>query len=282
MTDPLESSAKTASLNSDYFSHIGEEKFGEGAPHLKHHDLTVKMLDKTRCVFEQVRRRSKHPEVLDMGAGAGMLALPLLEMGASVIAADATRALLDILVARATAFESRLTLAVGDIFETLDQYKKTDRRFDLICASSFLHHIPDYLKLCRISAGLIRPGGMFFTFQDPLRYDTLNKGTYWFDRASFFSWRLFQGNYIQGFRTRLRRLTNTYRSDLPEDVVEYHVVRNGVDQLSIQKLFEAEGFTCEIQKYWSTQSTLFQHLGAGLGLSNTFAVVATKRDPEEN
>lgn len=277
MTEPLDRPTKSASVNSEHFSRVGEKKFVRGSPHLKHQALATSMLGKVRDVFARVRQKGDHPEVLDMGAGAGMLTLPLLEMGASVTAADATQALMDILVARAVGFEPQLTLAVGDIFETLEQYEKSGKRFDLICASSFLHHIPDYLKLCRMSAGLIRPHGLFFTFQDPLRYDTLRPGAYWFDRSSYFAWRLFQGNYVQGFKTRLRRLWGIYRADLSEDVVEYHVVRNGVDQVAIQQLFEAEGFTCEIQKYWSTQSSFCQHLGVRLGLANTFAVVATRR-----
>ena len=277
MTEDIDNSAKTASVNSEHFSRMSEKGFVKGSPHLRHRELTAAMLSKTLQVFEQVRQRCEHPEVLDMGAGTGMLTLPLLEMGASVTAVDVTRALLDVLAARAAGFEPRLKIIEGDVFETLEQCKIAGRQFDFICASSFLHHIPDYLKLCRMSAGLIRPGGVFFTFQDPLRYDTLSQGTYWFDRSSYFAWRLFQGNYIRGLKTRLRRLTGTYSPDLSEDTTEYHVVRNGVDQVSIQQLFEAEGFTCEIQRYWSTQSTLFQHLGTRLGLLNTFLVIASRR-----
>jgi SAM-dependent methyltransferase len=280
MIQSADNSKKTVMLNERYFSGISEGKFIEGSPHLKHHELAARAFREVRRLFEQVRQNSDCPAVLDMGAGEGMLTLPLLEMGASVTAVDATRALLDVLVDRAAGFKSRLTPVMGDIFETLEEYERTGRQFDLICASSFLHHIPDYLKLCRKSAGLIRPKGIFFTFQDPLRYDTLPKRTYWFDRSSYFAWRLFQGNYIQGFKTRLRRLTGAYCADLPEDAAEYHVVRNGVDQMSIQRLFETEGFTCEIQKYWSTQSSVFQHLGSKLGLANTFSVIATKHKDE--
>ena len=280
MIQSADNSKKTVMLNERYFSGISEKKFIEGSPHLKHHELAAQALGEACRLFEQVRQNSDCPAVLDMGAGEGMLTLPFLKMGASVTAVDATRALLDVLVARAAGFKSRLTPVVGDIFETLEQYKKTGRQFDLICASSFLHHVPDYLKLCGMSAHLIRPGGVFFTFQDPLRYDTLGKGTYWFDRTSYFCWRLFQGNYIRGIKTRLRRLRGDYRSDLTEDMTEYHVVRNGVDQESIRHLFETMGFACEIQKYWSTQSTIFQHLGSKLRLANTFSVVATKRKGE--
>jgi len=275
-TEPDGNSSNMALLNEEYFSRVSQKEFVEGSPHLKHRDLNVRALNQARVLFDRVRREIDCPAVLDMGAGEGMLTLPFLEMGAAVTAADATPALLDTLAMRAAGFKSRLSLATGDIFETLEQCGKRGQRFDIICASSFLHHIPDYPRLCRMSAGLIQPGGVFFTFQDPMRYDTLDRRTYWFDRMSYFTWRLFQGNYLRGIKTRLRRLSGTYRKDLAEDMAEYHVVRSGVDQEAIQKLFEAEGFACEIQKYWSTQSTFFQRVGTRLGLLNTFAVIATR------
>jgi SAM-dependent methyltransferase len=277
MSASTDKPVKTTALNEQYFSNISEGEFVESSPHLKHGELSHLALNEARRIFEQLRRSNDCPTILDMGAGEGMLALPFLEMGAAVTAADATNALLDVLAARAAQFKSRLTLAPGDIFETLAQCEKTGRRFDIVCASSFLHHIPDYLKLCRVSAGLIRPGGVLFTFQDPLRYDTLGRGTYGFDRLSYFAWRVFQGNYVRGIKTRLRRLSGVYRDDLAADTAEYHVVRDGVDQESIRRLLEAEGFTCEIKKYWSTQSAIFQRLGSKLGLLNTFAIIATKR-----
>lgn len=276
---PDGNSSNTARLNEQYFSRVSEKEFVEGSPHLKHRELHARALNQARVLFDRVRQEIACPAVLDMGAGEGMLTLPFLEMGAAVTAADATPAMLDTLALRAAGSKSRLSLAAGDIFETLEQCGRRGQRFDIICASSFLHHIPDYLKLCRLSAGLIRPGGAFFTFQDPLRYDTLDRRTYWFDRLSYFIWRLSQGNYLRGIKTRLRRLSGTYRQDLAEDMAEYHVVRSGVDQEAIQKLFEANGFACEIQKYWSTQSTPFQRVGTRLGLLNTFAVIATLPKP---
>jgi len=268
--------AAIAALNEKYFSNCSEKEFVSGSPHLKHRDLSFYALRLARSLFDRIRMDTAVPAVLDMGAGEGMLALPFLEMGAAVTAADATPALLEVLAQRAVSFGPRLNLAAGDIFETLERYERDGKRFDIICASAFLHHIPDYLKLCRLSIPLIRPGGAFFIFQDPLRYDTLGRGTYRFERLSYFGWRLFQGNYLRGIKTRLRRLRGTLREDLAEDMAEYHVVRNGVDHEAIQKLFEAEGFTCELQKYWSTQSAVFQRLGTKLGLANTFSFIAVR------
>ncbi|HEY0552578.1 MAG TPA: class I SAM-dependent methyltransferase [Verrucomicrobiae bacterium] len=263
-------------INQQYFRDMYGKAFVEGAPHLKHSSVGAFCGELATEAFNRCRPAGV-PTILDMGAGDGMLTLPYLKLGAQVIAADASEELLQSLRDKAKAYTASLSVMSGDIFATLDQLRAADRKFDIICASSFLHHIPDYLELCRCSAPLLRPGGIFFTFQDPLRYDALGRLTYFFDRASYFWWRLFQGNYLRGIKTRLRRMTGTYREDRAEDVAEYHVVRNGVDQLALKQLFDAAGFDCSVRSYWSTQSTLFQRLGEGLKLTNTFGIIAQKR-----
>jgi len=279
MTEPAEPLMKTASMNAEFYSRVsGAEELEDVAPHLRHSELKQSLFEMARRVFEQVSQTSDRPEVLDMGAGTGVLSLPLLEMGALVTAVDAAQPLLDVLVRRAAVFGTSLRPVAGDIFETAELCLETGKKFDLICACSFLHHIPDYLKLCRMVARLIKPNGAFFSFADPLRYDTLPPMTYLLDRSFYFAWRLFQGNYVHGFKTFVRRLRRIYREDEPADMIEYHVVRNGVDQEAIRLLFETEGFTCDIQKYWSTPSALPEYFGIKLGLTNSFAVVATKQD----
>ena len=212
-----------------------------------------------------------------MGAGDGMLTLPYLSLGDEVTAADASEELLRGLCEKADAYRNALTIITGDIFVTLKKLTDEKQQFDIVCASSFLHHIPDYMELCHCAASLLRPGGVFFTFQDPLRYDTLSRATYFFDRGSYFWWRLFQGNYLRGIKTRMRRLTGTYRDDLAEDTAEYHVVRNGVDQVALKKFFDTAGFDCSVRAYWSTQSIFFQKLGERLKLTNTFGIFAQKK-----
>jgi 2-polyprenyl-3-methyl-5-hydroxy-6-metoxy-1,4-benzoquinol methylase len=152
----------------------------------------------------------KSLRVLDMGAGDGGLTLPYLSLGAQVVAADASEELLHRLREKANPHGSRLTILIGDIFQTLERLQAENCSFDIVCASSFLHHIPDYLRLCRCATPLVRRDGVFFTFQDPLRYDTLGRPTYAFDRASYFWWRLFQGNYVRGIKTRIRRLAGKF------------------------------------------------------------------------
>jgi len=271
-------SADTVVINQQYFREMYGQEFVEGSPHLKHASVSALCGQLASEALQCVNSATQSATVLDMGAGDGMLTLPYLGLKAHVVAADASDELLQSLRAKAAAYQDALTIMPGDIFASLEKLRNANRQFDIVCASSFLHHIPDYLELCRCAAPLVRPGGIFFTFQDPLRYDTLSRATYLLDRASYFWWRLFQGNYLRGLKTRARRLFGTYRADLAEDVAEYHVVRNGVDQLALKQLFDAAGFDCSIRPYWSTQSTLFQQIGERLKLANTFAIMARKKN----
>jgi hypothetical protein len=89
---------------------------------------------------------------------------------------------------------------------------------------------------------------------------------------------VFKGDVISGLGRRLRRRRGIYIEDSVHDNAEYHVTRNGVDQDAISKLLNAEGFECSIVTYFSTQNPVFQILGTLLGLKNTFAVTAKKKD----
>lgn len=118
--------------------------------------------------------------------------------------------------------------------------------------------------------------GQFFSFQDPLRYDTVGKSTMMFSTLAYLSWRLLKGDVAGGLKRRLRRRRGIYLEDSMHDNAEYHVTRNGVDQDAIYELFKELGFDCSILRYFSTQSPFFQPKGAALGVKNTFAVIARR------
>lgn len=275
-TESPAASFETASINQHYFDAQGVGEFVEGSPHLKHEKLRALCHDLLMQAYTRSNRSAKQLSVLNMGAGDGVLSLALLQKGARVSAVDATESLLQELQRRAASHQANLSIQVGDVFEVLKTQQKQGAVFDLICCSSFFHHIPDYLELCRKAIELLPPGGVFFSFQDPLRYDSMSALAYGFDRLSYFGWRMLQGNYVRGFKTRLRRLLGKYREDLPEDMAEYHVVRSGVDQDAIATVFREAGFDCKIYSYWSTQGDFFQNLGTRLKLKNTFGIIAQR------
>jgi SAM-dependent methyltransferase len=157
-----------------------------------------------------------------------------------------------------------------------DALREKSKKYDIIVANSFLHHVPDYLGLIREAATVLSPHGQFFSFQDPLRYDSVGKAAMIFSTLAYISWRIFKGDILNGIRRRIRRAHGIYLKDSVHDNAEYHITRNGVDQDAIQKLLEGMGFVCDIVPYFSTQSRVFQPIGSFFGVKNTFAVVARK------
>jgi hypothetical protein len=56
-------------------------------------------------------------------------------------------------------------------------------------------------------------------------------------------------------------------------MVEYHVVRSGVDQARIAAIFGPRFEQFSVLEYWSTQARSGQRLGELLGAKNTFALI---------
>jgi SAM-dependent methyltransferase len=248
--------------------------YREGAPHIKHASLRAIYAKLLIRVYDFAKKNTTIPKVLDLGAGEGSVTLPFLELGAKVTAVDISSSQLEALRKRCEHFGNRLEVRCEDISETLEVKSE---KYDVIVANSFLHHIPDYIGLISKAVSLLTPYGQFFSFQDPLRYDSVSKFTNLFGNLAYFSYRIFKGDVYNGLKRRLRRSRGVYLANSLHDNAEYHVVRNGVDQEAISKYFEKNGIECDIVSYFSTQSRLFQPLGTLLGIKNTFAVIARRK-----
>jgi len=60
----------------------------------------------------------------------------------------------------------------------------------------------------------------------------------------------------------------------PSDIVEYHVIRDGVDEEAVLS-FARQAFTdVTFIPYWSSQIGIVQRLGERFGLHNSFGAVA--------
>jgi SAM-dependent methyltransferase len=255
------------------FDQEGTAKLVERSPHLKHASVRQLYEKLVLQVFSAAQGHANVPRVLDVGAGDGSATLPFLQLGARVTAVDMSESQLEVLREKCRAFSDKLEVRLGTVGEILNQTKD---RYDIITMNSFLHHVPDYLGTIREAVKVLQPRGQFFSFQDPLRYDTLAGGSLFFSRISYFGWRLFQGGYVRGLKTRLRRIRGVYISGSEEDDGEYHVTRNGVDQDAIAKYLESDGFSCQLVPYFSTQGAPFQVIGEYLGVKNTFGIVAQR------
>ncbi len=269
-----EGDRRSAALANETIYNAGwTEIFVEGAPHLKHASLRALFARLIRQVYGRAAEHTSTPRVLDICAGEGSVTRQLLELGAQVTAVDVSTSQLAELGRKCARFGDRLETRRGDVCEVLGQL---DGPYDVVVASACLHHMPDYVGVIRDAIKLLTPAGQFLSFQDPLRYDSVGRFTRAFDELSYLSWRVFQGDLWGGLKRRLRRSRGVL-DDSPLDNAEFHVVRGGVDQNAIAALLKAAGFECEVIRYFSTQSRVFQPLGAAIGEKNTFAIVARRQ-----
>ncbi len=224
-------------------------------------------------LFESAREHVPVPRVLDLGAGEGSVTLPLLELGARVTAVDVSAAQLEALRKRCEAFGERLEVRCRTSTDVLESETEP---YDVIVANSFIHHVPDYLGMIERALPLLAPGGQFFSFQDPMRYDLLSPFTRRFSTFAYLFWRVRKGDLREGAKRRLRRRRGIFLDDCPQDFEEYHATRNGVDHQAILDLLTRQGFRSRVVMYFSTQSPTFQRLGSRLRLRNTFAILAQR------
>ena len=265
-----------ALANATIYDSEATRHYVEGAPHLKHAALRELYGRLVLRAYDHVAANNHPVTVLDLGAGEGSATRVLLELGAQVTAVDVSESQLQALQCACANYQG-LEVCQAEAIDALQQFQAAGRRFDLVVALSFLHHIPDYLEVIRNACALLTRRGTFFSFQDPLKYDRLDPFVRSFGFVAYYSWRVLQGDVVGGAKRRLRRTRGIYLAQSPEDNVEYHVIRGGVDQQAIVALFQSLDFQCEIVPYFSTQSRFWQALGSKLGLKNTFAVLARAR-----
>ena len=253
--------------------HPAGHDYRAGSPHLAHWHLYQRLLGELRGVLDALRARGVSWSVLDVGAGHGSFTEPLLAYGSSVTATEMSTPSLEAIRAKYGG-NDRFT-AVLDAegpFAALE-----GRTFGLVLFASVLHHIPDYRAAIDAAAAHVAPGGSIVTLQDPLWYPTLGRTDYVLSRLAYLWWRLGQGNYRRGLRSRWRWARGTYDETNPSDMVEYHVVRQGVDQGVVRDALASKFKEVRLIRYWSTQSVLWQRVGEAVGATNTFASVATDR-----
>jgi SAM-dependent methyltransferase len=243
-----------------------------GSPHLVHWELYDRLVGEVLNVLRRTRARGLPPTVLEIGAGHGGYTEPVLASGAKLTATEMSRPSLARLQERFGSNENFSSTFDPD--GSLDILG--DQVYSLVLCVSVLHHIPDYEAFLRRATSRLAVGGSFVSLQDPLWYPSVSRMTRRLDRLAYLSWRATRGQIGRGARTQLRRMLGTYDESNPADMVEYHVVRNGVDQEALRTILQSSFEEVRLERYWSTQSRIFQRWGTRLSLKNTFMLVAQK------
>lgn len=253
-------------------AHADGHDYVKGSPHLRHLQLRSEIERRLRTLVRDSIARTGHCRVLEIGAGHGTFTDVLVGAGATVTVTEASAASAEHL-RRQYDGDERVTVFHDETGEfVLDQ----DESWDLAVMISVIHHIPDYVGFLGRLQELIAPDGGIFSVQDPLFYPRRSRTSHIASRGTYFAWRLGQGNYARGLATRMRRLRGVYNESAESDLVEYHVVRQGVDEEAIRALL-APNFDVEVFTYWSTQGPVWQRLFEKTSLRSDFGIQATNR-----
>lgn len=244
-----------------------------GSPHLRHASLRSLITQSLSETIDSIRQSKGKCRVLEVGAGHGVFTETLLRSGADVVVTEMS--------APSATHLRRLYGNRADVQvihdPTGEWLSHSGSHFDAIICISVLHHIPDYLGFLDTAFRCIAPGGAFLSWQDPMWYPRRSRQSLTADRSAYFAWRITQGRFRSGLDTRLRRLRGVFDEDNPADMVEYHVVRSGVDEQRICELGKRFFKSTELFAYWSTQSALLQRLGQRLHMESTFGLTFTER-----
>ena len=245
-----------------------------GSPHLRHAAIFGRVDQAITKAIATVVSRKGNCDVLEIGAGHGTFTESALVAGARVTVTEMSRTSVEYLQKK---FANNSSVAI--VYDRDgDEAFRLQRKFDVILFISVLHHIPDYLGLVdRMIDELIRPSGAIVAYQDPLWYPRQSWTARVVSQTCYFAWRIAQGDWKRGLATRVRRLRGRLDESKVSDMVEYHVVRQGVDDQALKSMLASNFGAVRIDEYWSTISPALQALGAGRFPPNTFGIVAVDR-----
>lgn len=254
-------------------SHYDEQvDYRHGSPHLTHWVLFDRLVGLVRTELARLAAAGLDLDVLEVGAGHGGYTEPVLAAGSAVTAVEMSQPALDRLTAR---------YGTNDRFRAVldpdGRLAAVGSGYSMVLAVSVLHHIPDYLAFLAAATERLRPGGTLLALQDPMWFARIGRPVRLLDRGAFYAWRLGQGELSRGLHTVGRRLRGVYDETNPSDMVEYHAVREGVDELAVRDLLRCRFAEVRLETYWSHVAPAAQRAGERLGLRNTFGVVATGR-----
>ncbi|MGH3430625.1 MAG: class I SAM-dependent methyltransferase [Pseudonocardiaceae bacterium] len=246
--------------------------YAAGSPHIRHHALRSAIVATLQEVVGEVLDARGSCRVLEVGAGHGVFTDHLVAMGAQVTVTEMSAPSARVLRDR---FRHNDRVQV-----VLDQDGGCARRVgpvDVVACLSVLHHIPDYLSAVGSYVERIAPGGAFVSFQDPLWHERRSRRSRLVEHAAYLMWRLPQGEFRRGLASVGRRLRGELDETKASDMVEYHVVRAGVDEVALRELLRPHFAVVRLVTYWSTQADLAQALGSRFGPPTNFGLIARKR-----
>ena len=144
------------------------------------------------AVDKQIRNNQKR--ALDVGAGTGNLTGKLLEMGYSVVATDISPEMCGILKKK---YRKYLPDKLSVFNSPIEDLHFKQGEFDLVCAYSVLHHLPDYASALATLCGYVKQGGVVYI-------DHEASPSYWGNEKSMLS------SIVKGFTFHSNPIINSF------------------------------------------------------------------------
>lgn len=262
-----------STINFQDLAHSVDHDYSVGSPHLTHMSLHRWMVESTVKKVLDTEPAAGKLRVLEIGAGHGAFTDHVLAAGASVTITEMSQASAALLTTRYARNQSARVLhdPTGDLPDLAGE------QFDLVLCVAVLHHIPDYLGAIAEWMKVLRPGGGFLSFQDPLWYPRQGRMRVALHRGAHFAWRVTRGDLVEGAKSFGRRVRGAMDESNPRDMVEYHVLRNGCDEVAIAELLGRHFRSVKVTPYWSTTAKPMQSIGERWRLTSNFGVDAADK-----
>jgi len=214
--------------------------------------------------IERIEELADGKNAVDIGSGTGNLVLKLARTGFSVDAVDVSEEMIEVLREKMNWKEAgNVTLHNKPARNFLNNQPESR---DVICFSSVLHHLPDYIEVLDNAISALKPGGLIYVVHEPLPKKI--------DRDD--------GNlsYLDKFLTPRTSFHMWKAPDKDSEMVDYHIDRkDGIDSEELGGLFREKGMeTMESQKYTTWKSGVLSSFDDMLDLTERtdFKLLARK------
>ena len=281
--DPSAAETRVIEANVAFYLQIAE-KYDSYETYLFDPDLQQTLEDDLDMIGSHFSSLGRTPSCLECGGGTGNLTLKMCARGWAVTVVDVSEKMLGLLQEKACAQGHSPNLIQGPIERFLE---KATEPYDLVAFSSVLHHLYSYLSIVERASKQLSLGGIFYSNYDPLA----PKSPFWagaFDALdTTIAKVLFDpADVLPGIRRRLRKL---FSGSDPEfgrvvasagDVAEFHV-RTGLDDMQIQRVLEANGFSIvKHQRFATGRTAVARFLNDRLRLLESFKIIAQRNSEE--
>jgi len=234
-------------------------------------------LDKISSYFVSLK---SPPSCLDCGGGTGNLTLKMCKRGWAVTAVDFSEKMLGLLQQKAQTQGHSPTL----IHDSIERFLETSgESYDLVAFSSVLHHLYSYLSVAERATKRVRPGGFFYSNNDPLPSKSPFGARAFDSFDTAIAKVLFDPkDVIPGIGRRVRKLFSPSDPEFGRavvsagDLAEFHV-RTGVDDRQILQILQTSGFCLvEHQRFPAGRVNLTRSLNKRLKLLQSFKIIARR------